>query len=346
MALQDPQTRRHSQNRQPRQRSKTRQDSRTRQGARALRHPPTVPQLRALVAVADTLHFGDAAAQLGVSQPTVSVAIAGLEAGLGVFLVERSTRKVILTPAGTVAAARARAVLAAIDDLVDSAGSAGEPFSGPLRLGVIPTVAPYILMPVLRTLARRFSRLRPDVKEDQTARLLEDLATGRLDLLTLALPSGGVDVVEIPLYQEDFVLLVADKHPLAGARDVDPEVLRESNLLLLEEGHCLRDQALDLCRQVGASTAHPARATSLTTLSQLVAAGLGMTLLPATSVSVESRRGLAVGTFREPAPGRTIGLVHRSSSDKAHEYHQLADSLIAALEATSLPIRPIDSSVS
>lgn len=304
------------------------------------RSQPTIPQLRALVAVADTLHFGEAAAVLGVSQPSVSAAISGLEAGLDVLLVERSTRRVLLTPTGREVATHARAVLASLDRLVDAAERGGQPFSGPLRLGVIPTVAPYVLAPVLRTLARRFPRLQPDVTEGQTARLLDELESGRIDLALVALPSGGIDVVDLPLYDEDFVLLVPADHPLAGATDVDPAELRDLRLLLLEEGHCLRDQALDLCRQVGAATTHPARAASLTTVAQLVAAGLGVTLLPATAVPVEARKGrLATATFRPPSPGRRLGLVHRAGSDHADEYAVLAGRLAEALAATPLRLR-------
>ncbi len=300
---------------------------------------PTLAQLRALVAVADALHFGDAAARLGLSQPSVSAAIAGLEASLGTVLLERSTRRVVLTPAGTSAAAHARSVLSSVDRSVGSAKHDAQPFSGPLRLGVIPTVAPYLLPLLLRTLVRRFPALRPDVREDQTARLLADLAAGQLDLLLLALPSGGDAVTELPLYDEDFVLLVNEKDPLAGKSRLDPVVLQHVRLLLLDEGHCLRDQALDLCRQVGATTKHPARATSLTTLSRLVAAGLGTTLLPATAAAVEVRRGLATATFRPPVPGRRLGLVHRESSYRAEEYAQIAERFRSALHSTSLPVR-------
>jgi LysR family hydrogen peroxide-inducible transcriptional activator len=302
--------------------------------------PPSVAQLKALVALADTLNFREAAARLAVSQPAVSAAVAGLEANLGVPVVERSTRRVALTAAGNAVVAHARDVLLSLDKLVSAAEHDRRPFSGPLRLGVIPTVAPYMLPFVLRTLARRFPSLRPDVKEDQTAHLLDQLGSGDLDLLLLALPSGGSGVSEIPLYDEDFVLLVAENDPLAGKSRVDPTVLRRLRLLLLEEGHCLRDQALDLCRQVGAATDHPARATSLTTLSRLVAANLGTTLLPASATSVEVRRGLATATFRPPAPGRRIGLVYREGTSRAGEYEQIADRLRSALRATSLPVRP------
>ena len=301
---------------------------------------PTIPQLRALVALADTLHFGEAAAELGVSQPSVSSAISGLEAGLDAFLVERSTRRVLLTPVGERVAAEARAVLSSVGRLVEVARQGGQPFSGPLRLGLIPTVAPYVVAPVLRTLARRYPRLQPDITEAHTARLLDDLAAGRLDAVVVALPSGGANTREIPLYEEEFVLLVPEDDPLAGRRDVDPAVLRGLRLLLLDEGHCLRDQTLDICRQVGAATTHPARAASLTTVAQLVAAGLGVTLLPASAIAVETRKGrLATAAFRAPVPGRKVGLVHRAEDPRAADYAGIAAELRAGLARTSLPLR-------
>ena len=268
---------------------------------------PTLAQLRALVALADHLHFGQAAADLGVSQPSVSGAITGLEAALGVALAERTSRRVVLTPAGQQAAARARRALAEVDHLVGPAQEGTG--DARLRLGVIPTVAPYVLAPVLRALARRLPDLRLEVTEDQTARLLHDLSGRALDALVLALPTGAPGVVEVLLYGEDFVLLVPPEHPLAGRTGLSPAVLRDVRLLLLDEGHCLSGQVLDICRQAGAVADHPARAASLTTIAQLVAAGLGTTLLPATALPVETRKGkLAVARFRPPAPGRRIGL--------------------------------------
>jgi LysR family hydrogen peroxide-inducible transcriptional activator len=293
---------------------------------------PTVVQLRAFAALADTLHFGEAAARLGVSQPSVSAAVSGLESVLGVALVVRSSRKVALTPAGVEAATKARRALAEVDTMAALGGGHGHwADGGPLRLGVIPTVAPYILAPVLRGLARWAPRLRLEVTEGQTARLEQQLGAGALDAVVLALPAGRADVVEAPLYWEDFVLLVPPGHRLADRADLAPEVLRELPLLLLEEGHCLSGQALDLCRQVGAPTDHPARAASLTTIAQLVAAGMGTTLVPATALAVESRKGkVAAARFRAPAPGRLIGLAWRPGGRSG--YLELAEQLRASLD--------------
>lgn len=294
---------------------------------------PTLAQLRAFVALADTLHFGGAAAELGVSQPSVSAAVSGLEACLGTQLAERSSRKVVLSQAGLEAAARAREILADVEDLVAVASRAPDDEAGTFRFGVIPTVAPYILAPVLRTMARKRPNLRPEVTEDQTARLLDALIGGRLDATVLALPTEVAGVVEVPLYTEDFVLLVPPDHPLAGRTGLDPTVLRGLRLLLLEEGHCLAGQALDICRQAGAATDHPARAASLTTIAQLVAAGLGATLLPATALPVETRKGkLAVAQFRAPAPERRIGLVFAADDPRANDHRRLAEYLRRGLD--------------
>jgi len=294
---------------------------------------PTFAQLRALVAVADTLHFGEAASRLGVSQPSVSALVSSLEKALGAHLVERSTRRVILTPAGLALAPQAREILAGVERLIAAAAHRAQPFSGLLRLGIIPTVAPYILAPVLATISRYLPDVRPDVTEGLTASLLEGLMAGHLDTLLLALPSGSSEVTEVPLYREDFVLLVPPDHHLAGRDGLDPAVLRELRLLLLAEGHCLASQALDICRQVGAATDHPARAASLTTIAQLVAAGLGTTLLPETALPVETRKGkLSVARFRQPAPGRTIGLAFRSGTVLASDYARLAEHLRHGLD--------------
>ncbi|MGH9106529.1 MAG: LysR substrate-binding domain-containing protein [Acidimicrobiales bacterium] len=290
---------------------------------------PTLAQLRAFVALAGNLHFREAAAELGVSQPSVSAAISGLEACLGVELAQRSSRRVVLTPAGEQVAADARQVLADLDRLVQRAAS-GAGSRGPLRIGIIPTVAPYIIAPMLRALARRAPALRPEVSEEQTARLLAELSGGRLDALVVALPVGaGLGrLEEVPLYWEDFVLLVPPDHPLAGRAGVSRDVLKDLRLLLLEQGHCLSGQVVDICRQIGAATDHPARAASLTTIAQLVAAGLGATLLPETALPVETRKGkVAAARFRPPAPGRDIGLVFPSGSPRAAEYRQLAEYL-------------------
>ncbi|MCZ2526833.1 LysR substrate-binding domain-containing protein [Streptomyces sp. HB2AG] len=302
---------------------------------------PTLAQIRAFSAVADTLHFRDAAAEIGMSQPALSGAVAALEESLGSRLVERTTRKVLLTPAGERIAARARTVLDAVAGLMEEAEAARAPFTGHLRLGVIPTVAPYLLPTVLRLAHETYPDLDLQVHEEQTSSLLEGLGSGRLDLLLLALPLGAHGVTEIPLFHEDFVLVTPNDHRLAGRADIPRESLRELPLLLLEEGHCLRDQALDVCREIGRDEGVPATtsAAGLSTLVQLVAGGLGVTLLPRTAVDLEAARDerLGTGCFRAPAPGRRVGLAMRSGTARAGEFTAFADSLRHAL--SPLPVR-------
>ncbi|MGW3243068.1 hydrogen peroxide-inducible genes activator [Streptomyces sp. NPDC001070] len=302
---------------------------------------PSLSQLRAFAAVAEHLHFRDAAAAIGTSQPALSGAVAALEQTLGVVLVERTTRKVLLTPAGERVAARARAVLEAVGDLLDEAEAARAPFTGVLRLGVIPTVAPYLLPTVLRLVHGTYPRLDLQVHEEQTSSLLEGLTAGRLDLLLLAVPLGVPSVAELPLFDEDFVLVTPRDHWLAGRMDIPREALRQLDLLLLEEGHCLRDQALDVCREAGRTEGATATTTAagLSTLVQLVAGGLGVTLLPRTAVPVETGRSadLATGFFAHPAPSRRIALAMRAGTARAEEFEAFASALRGALKP--LPVR-------
>jgi LysR family hydrogen peroxide-inducible transcriptional activator len=297
--------------------------------------------LRAFAAVAEHLHFRDAAAAIGSSQPALSGAVAALEEVVGVQLVERTTRRVLLTPAGERLAVRAHAVLDAVGALMEEAEAVRAPFTGALRFGVIPTVAPYLLPTVLRLVHERYPELDLQVHEEQTASLVEGLAAGRLDLLLLAVPLGVPSFTELPLFDEDFVLVTPEGHPLAGRGDIPRDVLRELDLLLLEEGHCLRDQALDICREVGRPEGAPmtTSAAGLSTLVQLVAGGLGVTLLPRTAVRVETGRSgqLATGYFREPAPARRIALVMRAGAARAEEFEEFASALRGALRG--LPVR-------
>ncbi|AOW92460.1 LysR family transcriptional regulator [Rhodococcus sp. WMMA185] len=298
-------------------------------------YQPTLSQLRAFVAVAEYRHFGTAASHLNVSQPTLSQSLATLENGLGVQLIERSTRRVLVTPAGERLLGHAKGILDAAVSFVATAAGAGDQPAGPLRIGLIPTVAPYVLPALLPALREQMPAASPRIVEDQTARLLESLRAGAIDVAVLALPSEAPGLVEIPLYEEDFVVVLPKHHVLADRNDLPLDVLGELPLLLLDEGHCLRDQTLDLCRSVDA---HPlsgdTRATSLATVVQCVAGGLGVTLVPNSAVGVETRRAdLSTARFAEPAPGRTIGLVFRASSGRAEGYRQLAALLRSAAPA-------------
>ncbi|BAW08290.1 LysR family transcriptional regulator [Nocardia seriolae] len=277
------------------------------------------------MAIAEYRHFGTAATRLGVSQPTLSQALASLENGLGLQLIERSTRRVLVTADGKRLLPQAIATLEAADRFVASA--AGRGLVGTLRLGIIPTVAPYVLPTLLPELRRRMPNLAPYVIEDQTARLLDGLRTGVLDVALLALPSDATGLVETPLYTEEFVLVLPRGHRLAGRTDLKPGDLDALPLLLLDEGHCLRDQTLDLCRAgaVQPGAVGDTRAASLATVVQCVAGDLGVTLIPAMAVAAETARGtLDIATFAAPAPGRTVGLAYRSSTARAEDFELLA----------------------
>ncbi|WP_415974631.1 hydrogen peroxide-inducible genes activator [Rhodococcus sp. 077-4] len=294
-------------------------------------YQPTLSHLRAFVAIAQYRHFGTAATKLNISQPSLSQALAALEQGLGVQLIERSTRRVLVTAAGNQLLGRATAALDAADGLVSAAAGLGGRLNGSLRLGIIPTVAPYVLPTVLPAVRAEYPDLVPRIVEDHTARLLDALRSGAIDVAVLAVPVVDSGMVEIPMYTEDFVLALPAEHAMAGRRDLTVADLRGLPLLLLDEGHCLREQTLDLCRSVDiAPDASDTRAASLTTVVQCVAGGLGLTLLPRSAVDVEvARAGLSTAEFAHPAPGRTIGLVHRSSSARSAEYGALAGLLAA-----------------
>lgn len=289
-------------------------------------YQPTIAGLRAFAAVAEKRQFSSAATSLGVSQSTLSQALAGLEAGLGTRLIERSTRRVLLTAEGAQLLPRAQAVIEAADAFTAAAAGATDPLQASMRLGLIPTVAPYVLPTVLAGLTEQLPALTLRVIEDQTERLLTVLREGALDAALIALPADAVGVTAIPIYDEDFVLALPPGHPLSGKRRVPATTLADLPLLLLDEGHCLRDQALDVCHTAGvrpelANT----RAASLATAVQCVTGGLGVTLIPQSAVPVEAARSrLGLAQFATPRPGRRIGLVFRSSSGRDESYRRLA----------------------
>lgn len=302
---------------------------------------PSVAQLRAFSALAEKLHFRDAAAELGMSQPALSGAVAALEETLGTRLVERTTRHVLLTRSGEAVAQRARAVLAGIEELAEAAQTTGRPFTGNLHLGVIPTVAPYLLPALLRPLKSRYPELELVLHEERTASILEGLVSGRLDLAVVATPVEGTGMTGLPLYDEDFVLVYPGDDPRASREPVALAALREMPVLVMEEGHCLRDQTLEVCHEAGGDGLASTRAASLATLVQLVAGGLGVTLLPSTAAAVEARpgSGLVAAKFLDPAPGRSILLVHRSSSPRAAEFEQLAQTMRQAVKRHRMAVR-------
>jgi LysR family transcriptional regulator, hydrogen peroxide-inducible genes activator len=308
-------------------------------------YQPTIAGLRAFVAVAQKQHFSSAATTLGVSQSTLSQALAALETGLGARLIERSTRRVFLTTEGQQLLPRARAVVEAMDAFSAAASGASDPLRASMRLGLIPTVAPYVLPTLLAGLAEQLPSLTLRVFEDQTERLLTLLREGSLDAALIALPASEVPaagMTAIPIYDEDFVLALPPGHPLSGKRRVPTAALAELPLLLLDEGHCLRDQALDVCHKAGvrAELANT-RAASLATAVQCVTGGLGVTLIPQSAVPVESARSrLGLAQFATPRPGRRIGLVFRSSSGRDESFRDLA-ALIGELIGAEHQVRPV-----
>lgn len=294
-----------------------------------MRTAPTLAQLRAFVAIADSQSFRGAAAALGVSQPTLSQSLAALERGVGRTLVERTPRRMIITPEGRELLPYARATVEAAEAF-RAAALPDTWLTGPLHLGVIPTVAPYLLPALLPTLGRETPDLQLFVHEDQTDRLLDSLNDGDIDVAIMALPIADARMTSQVLYTEDFVLAVPAEHPWAGTSDIAVAQLADQDLLFLEEGHCLRDQTVEVCLQSGVTNAGDAsaRAASLSTIVQLVAAGLGTTFLPASAVKVETRGALIdVATFMAPAPGREIALIHRRTSTRAEEFEDLAEIL-------------------
>jgi LysR family transcriptional regulator, hydrogen peroxide-inducible genes activator len=274
--------------------------------------------LRYLVAVADQRHFGRAAARCFVSQPTLSAQLKKLEQALGVQLIERAPNNVSLTAVGEEIVARARRILEASDEVVGLARSHHDPLSGRLRLALLPTIGPYLLPRVAPVIRKALPRLTLHLYEYQTAPLLAKLHAGELDVGILALPVELEGLESRELYREEFLLAVPERHPLAARERVRVADLRDETLLLLEEGHCLRDQALEVCSRVGVRDSQDFRATSLETLRQMVAAGAGVTLLPelAGRGAYRTGHGVALRPFVRPAPVRHIGAVWRKTTPR------------------------------
>lgn len=275
-------------------------------------HPVTLRQLQYIVAVADRQSFRRAAQQCHVAQPSLSAQVAHAEQALGVRLFERDKRRVALTAAGIVVVARARAVLDGADQLGEIARTLGDPFSGTLRLGVIPTIAPYLLPELVPPLRKRYPKLQVVWSEEKTAPLVERLRQNEIDGAILALEAEIGDLAHVVIGRDPFVFAAAPSHPLAASKGpIAATKLDGLRVLLLDDGHCLRGQALSLCARVGAEEAG-FRATSLATLVQMAATGDAFTLLPQMAVEVENRRdSLRVRAFAGKGPSRTVALVWR-----------------------------------
>ena len=294
---------------------------------------PSLQQLRFLSALGDLRHFGRAAAQCAVTQSTLSAGIQDLEDRLGVSLVERTRRHVMLTPLGEEIAARGRRLLRDAEDLADVARHAQEPLSGRLRLGVIPTIGPYLMPAVMRGLGASFPKLRLYLREEQTAALLEKLENGQIDLALLALPYDVGDLETMPLGEDRILVAVPRTHPLARVKRIGRDDLAGAELLLMEDGHCLRSHALEACRLAGPDRNEVFQGTSLKTLLQMTAGGIGITLVPELALSAEfpPDGSLVAKPLTPDEPSRTIALAWRRSSARKSEFRRFGEHLSTVL---------------
>ena len=293
---------------------------------------PTLKQLRYLCAVAEHQHFGQAASACHVSQSTLSAGIGELEDALGVSLVERNNRRVFLTLLGEEVVERARDLLVDVEDMVSLCAGAGAPFQGRMRMGVIPTVAPYLLPGLLSQIRARHPAFKLFIREDLSQPLVDSLLAGELDVLLLALPFPAEQVETMSLFEDDFLLACPDSHPLTTRASLKSADLRGESLLLLEEGHCLRDHALEACKLRDSQISVPYQATSLATIVQMVANDIGVTLLPGMAVKagIVGNAPLTVRSFAQTNVTRKIGLMWRKKTPRRVEFRQLGE-LIAGL---------------
>lgn len=291
----------------------------------------TLKQLRYFEALARLGHFGRAAQACAISQPALSMQIKELEDNLGAVLFERAAREARLTGFGEEFATRARHILRSADELSDLARASRDTLVGRLRLGVIPTIAPYLLPTLIGKLTRSYDGLDIHVRETLTPKLIQELVDGRLDTAVLALPISEPSLSEIALFEEEFLLVRPQRD--AGKPVPSGEMLREMRLLLLEEGHCFRDQALSFCNVQSALPRDGLDGSSLSTLVQMVGAGIGVTLVPQMAMPVETRSApVSVSSFKNPQPTRQIGMVWRKSDPRAKQFEQLGEVVQQALE--------------
>ena len=292
----------------------------------------TLRQLRYFDALIRHGHFGRAAEACAISQPALSMQIKELEEALGGALLERSARKVALTKFGEELAQRVRDILHSVDELGDFARASRARLTGRLRIGMIPTIAPYLLPTVMGNLTRTHPELEIHVREALTSKLIRELAEGRLDTAIVALPVSEPSLTEVALFAENFLLVRPGEDE--GTPVPSSEMLREMKLLLLEEGHCFRDQALSFCNKQSSLPREVLDASSLSTLVQMVRAGMGVTLIPEMAVAVETRSAsVSVARFRDPQPSRTIGMIWRKTSPLAGKLLQISEVVCHSADA-------------
>lgn len=294
--------------------------------------PITLRQLGYFDALARHSHFGRAAAACAITQPALSMQIKELEEGLGAVLIERGARQIRLTKFGEEAALRVRGILRAVDELGDFARASRDRLAGRLRIGMIPTIAPYLLPAVISKLTRTRPELDIHVREALTSTLIQELTEGRLDAAIVALPVSEPSLTEVALFAENFLLVRPGKDN--GTPVPSSDMLREMRLLLLEEGHCFREQALSFCKAQASLPREMLDASSLSTLVQMVGAGMGVTLIPEMAVAVETRSAaVSVTRFKKPQPSRTIGMIWRKTSPLAAQLLQISEVVCLAADA-------------
>ncbi|KWT67535.1 Hydrogen peroxide-inducible genes activator [Hyphomicrobium sulfonivorans] len=284
----------------------------------------TLKQLRYFDALAREQHFGRAAEACSITQPALSMQITELEQQLGLVLVERTRSGVLLSDKGREIAARAARILCDVNEMIDFALHANKVLAGSLRLGVIPSIAPYMLPPLLPLLREGYPTLELHVRETQTLLLMQELTEGKLDVVLLALPITQADIETMPLFDDHFLLALPKSKKLASRVRATKDLIEHERLLLLEEGHCLREQALTYCSLQQSSAVNTFGVSSLSTIVEMVAAGYGITLLPEMCLNVEARgRDIGITRFVEPQPLRTVGLAWRATSPRADDFREL-----------------------
>ncbi|MCL3777266.1 MULTISPECIES: LysR substrate-binding domain-containing protein [unclassified Actinomyces] len=302
---------------------------------------PSFSQLRAFVALCDHQHFGEAASTLGVSQPSLSQAITALEKRVGGELVERTTRRVLVTPLGETLLPYAREAVLSAESFNEAVVNQGQALTGTLRLGLIPTLAPYLIPVIVDGLGRELPRLSPELRELVTNDILDQLGQGHLDAAVISTDVDLQRVASIDMYDEPLVALVPASHPWAGREDVNPSELDDQELLLLDESNCLRDQTLSLCQRYGTNPP-VAVATTLSTVVSMVSHGIGVTVLPEGALNiVTGRQGYAVARFGSAPPMRRMGLVHRASSSRTADFQRLARVITDLAVEAGLPVIPL-----
>ncbi|MCX5497172.1 LysR substrate-binding domain-containing protein [Kaistia dalseonensis] len=301
----------------------------------------TLRQLRYFEAVSRHLHFGRAAEECAVTQPALSQQVQEMEAILGVPLLERGPRRIALTPKGEAVARRAIRILGDVRDLMDYAQHGGALLAGPLKLGVIPSIAPYLLPKVLPLVQARYPQLELHLRETLTTALVDELLQGKLDVVLMALPVSDTSLESEALFVDRFLLASQSGPALDSAAVASPEMIPPDRLLLLEEGHCLRDQALTYCRIPRSGMLNGFGAASLSTIMQMVANGYGVTLLPEICVDIEARdKRIALTRFASPEPQREIGLVWRRSSPRRGDFAALGELLVEGMSRPADLLHP------